>query len=182
MTLTDIANQAIESLCDRAISSIEDKEDATSAYLNRRMFRTIREVQSSYKWSCLVKTAALLKTETLPTGECAFLIPDNFLSVIDACPNIAWNIEGKRLVAPVNEICIKYVKFSENPDEWDANLTGAIVSQLKSDVALRITGDTKLAQLAFQEAKIEVPRFARNDSRNRQNRHIPYRSTMFNGW
>lgn len=182
MTLTDIANQAVESLSDRAISSIEDKENATSAYLNRRIFRTIKEVQSAYKWSCLSQTVALVKTQTLPTGESAFLLPSGFLSVIETCPNVPWNIEGKHLIASVGEICIKYVKYSTEPDEWDANLAGAIIAQLKSDVAYKITGESKAAQLAFQEAQIEVPRFARNDSRNRLNRKTPYRSTMFNGW
>lgn len=181
MTLTDIANMALEDISERGISSIDDEEDALAGKLKRRISKSIREVQAAHSWSCISHTEKLVRNGVLPTGESLFIQPPGFLKTIDACPNVAWHIEGKSIVAPVRELCLRYVRYSENPDEWDIHLQSAIVARLRADIALNVSGDSKIAQLAYQQAQVEIPRYIRNDIYGRRNRHLP-QTHIFDGW
>ena len=54
MTLTDIANVALEDLSEKAINSI-DGEDSVSRKVKRKIFLTIDTVSARRNWVCLRK-------------------------------------------------------------------------------------------------------------------------------
>ena len=181
MTLTDIANIALESLSERAISSIDDEGDDLAVRLKRNIFHSISEVERSHHWTCLCKTEKLVRQGTLPTGERLFIKPSDFAGIIESYPNTSWRLEGKNIVAPLDDLCILYTRKSFNPDDWDEYLRGAVISRFRADIALNVSGDSKIAQLAYQQAQIEIPRYIRNDIYGRRNRHLP-RTHIFDGW
>lgn len=181
MTLTDIANMALEDISERGISSIDDETDALAGKLKRRISKSIKEVQAMHRWSCISHTEKLVRSGALPTGESLFILPSGFLKVIESCPNVLWRIEGKSIVGPVQELCVRYVRYSENPDEWDIHLQNAIVARLRADIALNVSGDAKIAQYAYQQAQLEIPRHIRNESLYKKNRRTPS-GHWFNGW
>lgn len=182
MTLTDIVNLAMEDLSERAISSIDDKDDDLALRMKRQIFRAIREVQTMHRWSSITERATLVKCDTLPSGESVFIQPSGFAGIVECFPNVRCTIEGKHIIAPVSELYIKYARKSFNPDDWDDNLQGAIISKFRANVALNLSGDSKIAQLTYQQAQIEIPRYIRNDVYRRKTCNAPSGPSFFDGW
>ena len=160
MTLTDIANIALEDIGAKAISSI-DGDDVLARKIKRRLPITISEVSNKRNWSCLLKTMLCSRVEGKSfDGRNLFNKPRGLLKIV--APALV-SIEGDYIVHHNESLKIKASIISENPDEWDENLRGAILSQLKADIAFLATGDIKLAGQLKQMAEREIQHYMRND-------------------
>lgn len=172
MTLTDITNIALEDIGARAVGSI-DGDDVNARKVKRRLSNTIAQVCSLRNWSCLVKLVrlSLIDGERSIGGLYKFNAPRGLLKVIE--PSMC-RIEGDVILHPFKELTIKATLLEENPDCWDCNLTGAILAQLKADIAFMVTGDANLAVQVKQLAEREIQRFIKNDIyRSRGRRQKP---------
>ncbi len=161
MTLTDIANIALEDLGAKAIGSI-DGDDVNARKVKRRLFHTISEICNKRNWSCLVKTIELSRIDGDKSyeGLSRFNAPRGLLKIIE--PTMC-RIESDVILAPYETLAIKATILDDNPDHWDINLTGAILAQLKADIAFMIKGDANLAGQIKQLATRDIERYMRND-------------------
>ncbi len=161
MTLTDIANIALEDIGAKAIGNI-DGDDVYARKIKRRLPHAILEVSNRRNWSCLVKTVELSRIEYEKSfeGLNKFNAPRGLLKIIE--PTMC-RIEGDTILYPHENLTIKATILQENPDCWDANLTGAILAQLKADIAFMIKGDANLAGQIKQLAARDIERYMRND-------------------
>ena len=157
MTLTDIANIALEDIGAKAISSI-DGDDVLARKIKRRLPITISEVSTKRNWSCLLKTMLCSRVEGKSfDGRNLFNKPRGLLKIV--APALV-SIEGDYIVHHNESLKIKASIISENPDE---NLRGAILSQLKADIAFMATGDIQLTGQLKQIAEREIQHYMRND-------------------
>ena len=161
MTLTDIANIALEDIGAKAIGNI-DGDDVNARKIKRRLPNTIAEVCNLRNWSCLVKTIKLSNIECGRSfkGFYKFNAPRGLLKII--APSMCM-IEGDIILAPFENLEIKATILDDNPEHWDTNLTGAILAQLKGDIAFMILGDANLAAQIKQLAARDIQRFIKND-------------------
>lgn len=160
MTLTDIANVALEDIGAKAIGSI-DSDDSLARKLKRRLPITISEVSSKRSWSCLMKTIKCSRVvDKNFDGRNKFNAPNGLLKIIE--PKMC-EVQGDFIVHNNESLTITASIVSYNPDDWCDNLRGAIISQLKADIAYMATGDLHLAGAMAQRSNIEVQKFMRND-------------------
>ncbi len=161
MTLTDIANIALEDIGAKAIGNI-DGDDVNARKVKRRLSNTISHVCNLRNWSCLIKTVELSRVEDGRNfeGLYKFNAPRGLLKIIEP-PTC--RIEADIVYSPCENLTIKATLIDENPDHWDANLTGAILAQLKADITYMILGDANLAVQVKQLAEREIQRFIKND-------------------
>ena len=160
MTLTDIANIALEDIGAKAISSI-DGDDVLARKIKRRLPITISEVSNKRNWSCLLKTILCSRVEGISfDGRNLFNKPNGLLKIV--APALV-SVEGDYIVHHNENLKIQASIISENPDEWDENLRGAILSQLKADIAFMATGDIQLTGQLKQIAEREIQHYIRND-------------------
>ena len=161
MTLTDLANLALEDIGARAIGNI-DGDEVNARKIKRRLPNTIVEICSLRDWSCLVKTMKLSRVDEERTieGFYKFNAPRGLLKIIE--PKMC-RLESDVVLSPFKDLTIKATTLEENPDYWDSNLTGAILAKLKSDIAFMILGDANLALQIKQLAELEIQRFIKND-------------------
>ena len=160
MTLTDIANIALEDIGAKPIGNI-DGDDTLARKLKRRLPITISEVSQKRTWSCLVRTLSLARAigKNLD-GRSQFHCPRGLLKIHSPEGCI---VEGKYILFYGDTLTVKCSVISENPNEWDENLRGAILAQLRADIAYMATGDTQLAAQLRQIAIRDVEHYMRND-------------------
>ncbi len=161
MTLTDIANIALEDIGAKAIGNI-DGDDVNARKVKRRLPHTIAEVCNLRNWSCLIKIMELSRIEEGRNIEGLYMFnaPRGLLKIIE--PTMC-RIEGDTIFHPADNLTIKAAIFDDNPDHWDTNLTGAVLAQLKADIAFMVLGDANLASQIKQLAERDIQRFIKND-------------------
>ena len=180
MTLTDIANIVLEEIGVKAIGSI-DGDDVNARKIKRRMPLSISEVCNLRNWACLVKIVELSRIEDGRSfgGLYKFNVPRGLLKIIEP---IMCTIEDDAILSPFEKLTIKATILDNNPDHWDVNLTGAILAQLKADIAFMILGDANLAAQIKQLAARDIQRFIKNDiyrSRGKRPKPPPLASGYF---
>lgn len=168
MTLTDIANLALESIGHKAISSI-DSNDFEAQRIKRHIYNTIDKVASQRNWICLGRCIDLVVSSKTADGRTRFLLPKNLMSISSRYPGKRFGLE---IVAHCEAISIECFIASYDPNEWEINFKNAVLAQLVADITLPITGDAKLALSFRQLAEVEIGRYMRNDIFNEKPRHI----------
>ena len=180
MTLTDIANLVLEDLGARSIASI-DSDDFDAQRIKRRIYTTIDEVATLRKWICLRRTEKLVKSSSNEV-ESRFLLPNGLVEIIDTFPMCDYRREGREIIAGVQELTIKCTIISYNPNDWDVNFKGAVMSKLGADLAMMITKNAQLAAQKKQLANLEIPRYIGNDIYAEKPRRVQEYPHWFNGW
>lgn len=180
MTLTDIANIVIEDLGGRSIASI-DGDDFDAQRAKRRIKSTIDDVASLRKWVCLRKTVKL-PLSSRNDFENRFLLPNGLVEIIAACPDCQWRREGKELISTVQEMAILCTIVSYNPNDWDVNFKGAVISKFGADIAFMVTSNVQLAMQRKQLAQVEISRYIGNDIFSEKPREVQDGVTWWDGF
>lgn len=162
MTLTDIANLALEDIGARSVSNI-DSDDFDARRIKRRIYKTIDDIAVLRNWTCLIKNVELVLSSTDERGEGHFLLPRSLVQIIDTFPVCEWRREGKEIVALTDKLAIKCTVISYNPDDWDANFRGAVLSKLTADIVFQTVGNAQLAAQRLQLADRDIARYISND-------------------
>lgn len=162
MTLTDIANLALEDVGARSVSNI-DSDDFDARRIKRRIYKTIDDIAVLRNWTCLIKTVELVRSSTNERGESRFLVPRGLVQIIETYPVCEWRREGKEIVAHVDSLEMKCTITSYNPDDWDANFRGAVLSKLTADIVFQTVGNAQLAAQRLQLADRDIARYISND-------------------
>ncbi len=178
MTLTDIANLALQDVGARSISNL-DSDDFDARRIKPRIYKTIDDIAVLRNWTCLIKTVELVCSLKNERGESRFLLPRGLVQIIDSYPVCEWRREGKEIVAFVDTLTIKCTIVSYNPDEWDANFRGAVISKLTADIVFQTVGNAQLAGQRIQLADRDVARYISNDVYAESPRRLQKRQSWF---
>lgn len=154
MTLTDIANIALEDLGGKPISSI-DGDDFDAQRLKRRIKSTIDDVAAMRKWTCLRRTV-ILPMSAKGDFENRFLLPNGLVEIIMVNPYCQWRIEGRELVSTAQEMEILCTVISYNPNDWNVHFKVAVLAKFGADIAFMVTSNAQLASQKKQLAQMEV--------------------------
>lgn len=154
MTLTDIANIALEDLGGKPISSI-DGDDFDAQRLKRRIKSTIDDVAAMRKWTCLRRTV-ILPMSAKGDFENRFLLPNGLVEIIMVNPYCQWRIEGRELVSTAQEMEILCTVISYNPNDWNVHFKAAVLAKFGADIAFMVTSNAQLAAQKKQLAQMEV--------------------------
>nr|DAR29697.1 MAG TPA: tail tubular protein [Caudoviricetes sp.] len=176
MTLTDIANIALEDLGEKPINSI-DGEDSVARKVKRKIFLTVETVCARRNWVCLRKEIELTRKVFDGEGEYAYNRPNGLLSIIES--NAPYTQAGDTIYSPSESLRIKCTVKSYRPNDWDVLLRNSIIAQLKYDIALSISGNADVASQMFQLANMEIRRNMLNDAYNEKNRIVQKESDWF---
>lgn len=180
MTLTDIANIALESVGGDAINNI-DEDTSTARKVKRALKMAISDVAAMRNWVCLQKEMTLTRSiGTSFNGEYKFNAPKNLINIIES--SAEFRKEGDFILSRAPELAIRCTILSDNPMTWCANLQGAVIAKLKSMIVASIVGNFELSAQTIQLAERDIARYLTNDISNETPRHIQKRSTWYSGY
>lgn len=161
MTLTDIANVALEEIGAKPIGNI-DGDDVNARKIKRRLPLSIAEVAAMRNWSCLVKRVPLSRRNDKSVGgRAVYNKPRNLLKVLE--PEYGVNIESDYILAPEGTTELTCTIADDNPDNWNVYFRLAVIAQLKCDIAFTIMGDPNSAMALRQLAERDIQRYMKQD-------------------
>lgn len=145
----DICNISLGRIAASPIQSLSEKsKQANNCNL---YYDTVRKsVLRSHNWNFATAVVLLpLLAETPAEWDFAYELPPDCLKVIEIIPDTKkktpYKIQGKKLLANVEEVRLKYVKDVDDPTMFDDQFIVAFSYRLAADLAMPIT-----AKPAFQ--------------------------------
>lgn len=179
MTLTDIANVALESLGADSINSI-DQESATARKIKRVLFSVIDDVQIIRNWSCLLNIGKLERaSKEMIGGEYKYVAPKNLLNIVSQ--NAQWRRVGRYIMSSSPNLIVEYTASNYQPEQWCKNLQGAVIAKLKAEIVGAIVGNRDLIAHTIQLAEHDINRYMMNDINSSKNVVRQKESSWFSG-
>lgn len=181
LSKTDIANQALGRIGAQRIMDLDDV-DSKSARICKNVFEaTVREVGRSAEWNCLKKRARIGRLTDAPEFGWAYQyqLPADFLRMVklngtraDNDPGDEWEVEGRKLLTDAEEAKIQFIGYKDDPNEYDALFTNAVVVLLASKIAvpLRQDGGDMANALLSEYQRIALPQARTKDGGERKRR------------
>lgn len=157
----DIANLALTKLGDEAgLLSLADDTRAGRALVG--IYADVRDATlRDHPWNFATKRAALAQDAAAVVwgGWNAFLVPVDFLRLLEIENDPDWQLEANRLLVrqpgPLN---IRYTSRVTDTGRFDALFVEALACNLAKQVAVRLTGSNSLAAAASDEYKAALNR------------------------
>lgn len=172
-TLTDVANLALSSIGERVIQNIED-DSSIANDIRRVLFESIRQTQLEILWEELTDIISPSRvTEPYPGDETFFQyrLPNTFLDVVHLKSNYDWFLSGGKLITKDPEPLLTYKRYSEEVSEWSGYLLELIYRRVAANVAMPLTQNTQIAQMAQQAYdKVRLSNLTRSSNRSRKGR------------
>jgi hypothetical protein len=159
-TLTDIANLALVSIAKDPINSIDDIAENTNAsspttnsaaICRINIYETIKRIQARLRWSNLW-TNVLLGLKYSPGDEdpitgityaqYVYNYPTNVLAFAKLRSEAPFTTPDQTLMTNDPAPILGYVRYSDNPSEWNTYLTDAIWTDLAMRIAPLLTTAT----------------------------------------
>lgn len=156
-TLTQIANLALVSIAKRPIASIDDIAENTNAsnpatnsaaICRLNIYESIKRIQARLRWSDLWTPVVLgLKyspgdvdpVTLVPYSHFIYNYPTNVLAFAVLDSGAAFAVSDKTLVTADPTAVLRYVRYSDEPSEWNTFLTDAIWTDLAMRIAPLLT-------------------------------------------
>jgi hypothetical protein len=143
----NIANQALMMLGASPIVSFDD--GSTEAIAVNTLYEPAKsQVLRAYPWRCATNAATLALLADAPVNplyEYAYAWPEDAVRILNIMvdgnrhmTNIAWETQGKTVLANVQNIMATYVYDVEEPD-LDAHVEMALVAKLAMDMCYTLT-------------------------------------------
>lgn len=133
-------------------------ENTEHARLCSNIYPTVRNnLLRAHPWNCAVKRVVLSPVSTAPVFGFGFQfsLPGDLirvLSVGDQHDDIPYRIEGKRLLANLQSVQLRYVFRNEDESTWDAALVNVAEATMQAKLAYAVTGSASLRDSLTQEA------------------------------
>ena len=153
-SVIEIANAALLRIGAALILDLD--EDAKAARLCRQLYGPGRDaVLRAHPWNCaLCRCEPARLVQPPPFGFAhQFQLPVDCLRVLNVCGSggeLAFRIEGRRLLSDAATIEAIYVSRVEEPAQFDALLADTIAARLAAELAYPIASSTSLAQSMWQ--------------------------------
>lgn len=178
---TDICNNAIGRIGAQRIMDIDD-EDSKSARICKNAYEiNLREVLRLAPWNFAKDRVQLAELSTAPVFGWAkqYQLPTDFIRLIQFNDLDAWQdepsdfyeIEGRKLLTDEDTARIEYIKFVDDPNQYDALFTKALVVLLASEIAVPIRQDEELAtRLLTEFTSLKLPAARKTDGNEKKRR------------
>ena len=152
------------SICSNALlilgeNPINDfKEDSDSARLCSNVYPTVREdLLRKHPWNCAVKRVVLSPSSTAPVFGFAYQFPLpgdllRVLSVGDESDDIQYQLEGRKVLANINALKLRYIFRNDDESTWDPALVALAEAFMAAKIAYAVTGSASLRDALTQEA------------------------------
>lgn len=181
MTLTEIANRAIEAVGGDAINNIED-DNATARKVRRALLCSIDDIQGLRNWGCLSRKEKLVLAQPEPLdGQYKFIAPKNLIKIIETFPQVRFERIGDFIYTSVSELVARFTVSSYDPSKWCKNLQGAVIAKLKAEIVLPIVGNERYAAQTFQLSERDISRYIMNDIAASRDNLSQKHTTWFKG-
>jgi len=178
---TDICNLALARVGATSIMDIDDADSKGARACKNAYEATVREVTRAHLWNCVSDRAALALLTTAPAFGFAsqFQLPTDFIrlaklngvDVNDDEPGDYYKIEGKKLLTDEGEAKINYVKFVDDPNQYDPLMVDCVVVLLAAKIAVPMRQDGNMALNLRQEyERVTLPRARKTDGNEKKAR------------
>jgi hypothetical protein len=178
---TDICNNAIGRIGAQRIMSIDDQDSKSARICKNAYEMTLREVLRLGVWNFAKDRATLAELSTTPAFGWAkqFQLPTDYIRLLklngvdvnnDGTGDF-FEIEGRKLLTDADAAQIQYIKFVDDPNQYDALFVEALVVLLASKIAVPIRQDEPLAQsLTAEFLRIKLPTARKTDANEKKGR------------
>lgn len=189
ITLLEIANKALGLLGEDPITTLDPPDTEAGIKLLTFFYDSIDEVQSSFYWHEL--TAQVLIGE-LDTANDLPMLPDDCLrplGVLDGGleglepttltkmleqSSYRYKVEGNALITPFTDGYLHYIRRSDDPTEWTAELQRCVYHCAAVNAAQLITSDSNIGSNILQKYEALVQPRARNLQSKYKNSGVKY--------
>lgn len=188
---TDICNNAIGRIGAQRIMDIDD-QDSKSARICKNAYEiNLRELLRLAQWNFAKDRVQLAEISTAPAFGWAkqYQLPTDFIRLIQFNDIDAWQddpsdffeIEGRKLLTDEETARIEYIKFVDDPNQYDALFTKALVVLLASEIAVPIRQDEAIAgRLLVEFTSLKLPEARKTDANEKKRRRYdPARESNF---
>lgn len=153
-SIVDIVNTALDYLGQGTIVSLDER--SPHAARARRMWAGARDaVLRAHVWKCAQKRAKLARRAEAPLFGFArqFQLPPDFLRLVAVHPDARFAVEGNRIMADAEALCIAYVARIEDAGLFDAALRDCLALKLAAMMAFGATASSSLGQVLEERYK-----------------------------
>jgi hypothetical protein len=169
---TDVANQALGRIGAKTIMDLDDEANTFARVVKNVYELSVRELARSHPWNCLKarQNLAQLTAEPefgftyqyqLPT-DCVRLLTVNGYD--PGSREDVFLVEGRKILTDAEEAKITFIKYQDDPSQYDPLMVEALVVLLASKISITIRQDEGLAR-SFKEEyeRIALPKARRSD-------------------
>lgn len=171
---TEVVNLALVRIGHEPIAALDDSSAA--ARVATRLYPQARdEYLRLANWNFAQTRVALAAVDPDPAwGDLfAYQLPTDCLMVLETNldPGHAWRIEGRRLVTAEPLVSILYVARIDDPAQWDALFTEALVDKLAFLFAMPLKSNAQLAEVLLRKAEDSLKRAKSRDGQEGRQRN-----------
>jgi hypothetical protein len=171
-TLTDVANLSLASIGEVLIENIDDQTGVSRA-INRVLYESIRQTQLEIFWEDLIAVFEPAQlTDPYPGSDelYQYNMPTTFLDVVNLKSGAHWFLSGGKLITDDPAPVVTYKRYSDEPSEWSGYLVELVYRRVAANVAMTLTQNTQITQMASQAYQDTMTRnLTRSSNRSRKN-------------
>lgn len=154
-----IINIALSRLGDYSITALDEgtpQQQKAVTFFNS----TLKALLRSHPWNFAIGEVELARIpgETPYEFAYSFQLPADYLRLLKVHGSKSYKVQGKRVLCDDKVCTIKYVKFVEDPAQWDASFADAFTYQLAADMTYGTAATASMSELmlgaAAQKLKI----------------------------
>ncbi|TYL43912.1 hypothetical protein [Dickeya sp. ws52] len=151
-----ICSNALLALGAHPINSLN--EGSEHARLCSNIYPSVRDdLLRKHPWNCAIKRVVLSPSASAPVFGFAYLFPLpgdllRILSVGDEDDNIRYRIEGRKILADIDVIQLRYIFLNKDESTWDPALVALAEMMMAAKIAYAVTGSASLRDSLTQEA------------------------------
>lgn len=190
ITLTDIANMALSVIGHTEVRNVESDNNTWAKKIRSIIYAIIKEEQNDFYWPELKTEIRLERSEEQPddASYVQYNLPGDVIQLIRLIDNTPFVRKDDKLRVTCNYTVnptLEYIRYSENPSEWSTSLIECIYTKLAVQLAMPLTQNANVAQLAqgrYKEAQAGRSRaFKSGTSPIRRRQSTGWNQTRING-
>ena len=149
-----ICNAALSMIGADSIQSLDDS-NKNARHCANIYEQTRKSLLRKHVWNCAVKRIQLAPLSVAPAFglENAFQLPSDFIRVIQ-CNAYSYVVENRQILCNESVLQLRYVYDNKDESTWDDLLVEAMSLAMSSKLAKPITGNSTVAEAAFNELRI----------------------------
>jgi hypothetical protein len=184
---TSICNKALRKVGESPIMDI-DTDTSDAANLCKQSYdEVLEEVLREHNWNFAIERQALVQeADNVPLYEFSYsyVLPTKpkFLKLISIENEPDYRIEKNRILTNAENLNIRYVSKVTDPNKYDTMFVNALATRLASEIAFRLTGDSRGQNLTqkLQQEYIFILSRARDIDFQEDNKKAAFQSKFNN--
>lgn len=152
MDLVVIANRSLQKLGVAGISSLEEKREVAKDCKTALPF-VCGSLLRQYSWGFAENVYYMPPLKSEDNLEYKFRLPHDFVSFLNKDPN--WVIRGQYIIqSSLHPIKLEYIRFVDNPAEWDYLFMECVVLKLAVELCDRLVQSDSKKSMLLQELQL----------------------------